>query len=249
MNKEQLEVLLYQMTQEEKNSIEGMKPAKGTLGELDAAYLKEGDVYVFMESDLSKAPVSIPGYEKSSRHFDFLNIVASKHVRYAEVPLHRHEFVELNYVLSGEIHMVINGHDIGISQGDLCIMDSNVTHSIGLTQEQDMMLNILLPKTYFNMTFLTTFMGMDLVSRFFAGVLSEKNRHDQYLLIHCQESESVHDMIENIFCEFLEPKIGSSNVIHNYLSLILIESVRSYQSAMGDKATKKADILQIFSSI
>lgn len=239
MNRKQLESLLFKMTDIETGLMNGVFSVETTIEDLNDLSIKEGEVYVLVESDMENAPGYIPGYENAAKQFGVLNIVASKHVRFSEVPLHRHEFVEMNYVLSGEINIVINDQDMVIKEGDLCIMDSNTTHAIKKTGTDDLLLNILMPKTYFDMTFLTTFMDLDLIGRFFADLLSEKNKDDQYLLIHCQTSDLVKDFVENIFCEFLEPSIGSSNMIRYYIGLTLIEAVRSYQSYAGESKTDK----------
>lgn len=36
-------------------------------------------------------------------------IFISKHHRFAEMPLHMHTFIEMNYVYSGECHQILNG--------------------------------------------------------------------------------------------------------------------------------------------
>lgn len=229
MKKRELQELLFTMTEEELRLKEQQEKVKKLPGLENLAYSQEGEVYVFVERGLAEAPVSIPGYENAAKHFEFLNIVGNKHTRYAEVPMHRHEFVEMNFILSGNVRFVVNGKEVEMKQGTIGIMDSNVVHQVMNTTEDDVMLNIMMPKRYFDTTFMTTLMGVELATSFLGDVMSEKTKHDRYLVMNCQDSETIENLFLNVFCEFLEPKVGSANMIRCYIGSILIEAMRNYQ--------------------
>lgn len=54
----------------------------------------------------------------------------SKHHRFADMPLHNHDFIEMNYMYSGKCRQMIDGEEIGLEQGQICIIDTHVPHSI-----------------------------------------------------------------------------------------------------------------------
>ncbi len=199
------------------------------LGSLEADYGKEAENYVFFETGLNRAPVNMDGYQDAAKNFDFLNVVVSKHTRYSIVPPHRHEFVEMLYMLSGSVDVVINGKKMRVVSGDLCIMDSDVVHSVGKTEKNDLMINILMPKRYFNTTFLTTLINVQIVTGFLGNIISQKTAHDKYWLVHCEGNEDIRYAFEKIFCEFLEPTVGSASAIRYHIGLILIEGVRHFK--------------------
>lgn len=209
------------------------------------AHAQEDGVYVFVERGLSGAPVSIPGYEDAASHFQFLNIVGNKHTRYASVPMHRHEFVEMNYVLSGSVRFIVNGTEVEMKKGSIGIMDSNVIHQVMDTGQEDVMLNIMMPKRYFDTTFMTTLMGVELATGFLRDVMSEKTKHDRYLVMDCGENENIEALFLNVFCEFLEPRVGSTNMIRYYIGLILIEGMRNCRGNDINKQRGEGDIMDI----
>ncbi|MDO5424332.1 MAG: AraC family transcriptional regulator [Eubacteriales bacterium] len=249
MDIQELEKLLYIMTEAERNCQRGDPFRANELNGDQMDFCPEEANYIMKECGMHDSPVAVAGYLDAAKNYEFLNIVASKHTRFSEVPAHRHEFVEMSYVLEGNVEFVINQHEIHMKQGDICIMDSHVVHSVKKTGEKDMMLNIQMPKRYFNTTFLTTLANVELVTGFLGEIISNKTSHEKYWLLHCQESGEIRHLFERVFCEFLEPAPGSVNAIRYYIGLILIEAVRC--SRMDEEKTKKekesfrlADILQ-----
>lgn len=198
------------------------------LGNIQADYAMEAENYVFVEKGLNRAPIGVAGYEDAAKGYDFLNVVVTKHTRYSNVPPHRHEFVEICYLLSGSVEIVIQGKRMYLCEGDVCIMDSNVVHSIGKTTESDLMMNILMPKRYFSTTFLTTLINVQVVTGFLAEIISQKTAHDKYWLVHCWNNQDIRYSFERIFCEFLEPTLGSASAIRYHIGLMLIEAVRHF---------------------
>lgn len=67
--------------------------------------------------------------------FDFVNTLKKdmigmiKETRFTVIPKHHHVDMELNYIYSGSCTFVINGREVTLKKGDLCILDSDVWHS------------------------------------------------------------------------------------------------------------------------
>jgi len=221
----ELQKLLYTMTKEELEC-QSKDMALPDLGDMQADYDIEKQNYVFVEKSMNRAPIGVAGYQDAAKNFDFLNVVVSKHTRYSHVPLHRHEFVEIVYLYEGSVEILIKDQTMRLEKGDLCIMDSNVVHSIGRTTEKDIIINILTPKRYFNTTFLTTLINVQVVTGFLGEVISQKTAHDKYWLVHCGDNEDIRYSFEKIFCEFLDPAVGSASAIRYHIGLVLIEAVR-----------------------
>lgn len=167
----------------------------------------------------SKQPV----YEPSK------NIVFSKQTRFSAVPLHRHTFLEMNYVYSGSCTACINNRETALDEGDVCIMDVGVIHTIYPAGENDIILNSLMSHSYFNYHFIERLAQSGPVSRFLASALSDYTEHDQYLIFHTHHNPLVRELFEDVFCEYLDPALCSSDVIDSYMTLIFIQLARCYQ--------------------
>ncbi|HIB3155306.1 TPA: AraC family ligand binding domain-containing protein [Enterococcus faecium] len=76
--------------------------------------------------------------------FNDQDVCVRKHHRYAKVETHTHDFIEINYVYSGHCQQVIMGEKVSLSRGDLIILDKDTPHSISETNEDDIVINIMI---------------------------------------------------------------------------------------------------------
>jgi AraC family transcriptional regulator, melibiose operon regulatory protein len=51
------------------------------------------------------------------------NVVFLKHPRFIKFTGHKHSFIKMNYVYSGTCAQYINGKEVILTEGDLCILD------------------------------------------------------------------------------------------------------------------------------
>lgn len=196
------------------------------IASFEGRFRKDEKGLVMNETGIGLTSVGIVGYESSSANYKKAHIFACKHSRFSKIPLHRHEYIELNYMYSGSVVIQINGVDITMNKGDLCFLDSDVVHLIKDTAENDILLNIIIPKRYFTSTFRNRFLGTDKLTKMLTDILSKEQDHNQYWLIQNQDNEFDNE-IESIFCEFLDFKLGSASIIQNEIGNLLLKAARS----------------------
>lgn len=153
----------------------------------------------------------------------------NKQTRFSVVPPHRHEYIEMGYVYTGHCTALINGAAVEMEQGDVCIMDSGVVHTVLPTGENDILLNCCMGQNYFTASFIEHLAASGPVPRFLGNALSKSRDHDRYLLFHTASSPVFRELMENVFCEYCDPGVWGAGVISSYLNLIFIELVRCYQ--------------------
>jgi AraC-like DNA-binding protein/mannose-6-phosphate isomerase-like protein (cupin superfamily) len=175
-------------------------------------------------------------------------IFINKHHRYADMPLHMHSFIEINYIYSGVCKQIINGKEVVMTKGQVCMLDSDVPHSIPALGENDILINIIMKKE----TFTTSFMGRlgdtGIVSKFLANAVSANQRHDHYILFHSQDNENLQYIIKNMMCEFFEEQDYSLEMVQFYLPVMFTELMRVYQLDMNFELTRvsgKANIIEL----
>lgn len=71
-----------------------------------------------------------------------------------DIPTHRHEYIEITYVAQGHVTVVIEGQEVQMRQGDLCIMDKNVRHSSGMMTSEDWVFNLIMTEEFFDTVFM-----------------------------------------------------------------------------------------------
>ncbi len=191
--------------------------------------------YIFISS------CNIFPQKKDIKHFKSNDIAFNRNDRFFNSPVHSHDYIELNYVFSGCCTAIINNQSIPLTTGDICIMDTRVSHTFLPCSEPDIVLNILMSTDYFSSSFLSSLRFDSPVTKFLADVITKSNEHNQYLIFHTAQNSLVKELIENMIIEYLYPGICCESVLRFNLNLLFIELVRCYQAYKEKKHHKKGN--------
>lgn len=175
---------------------------------------------------------------KFSRHaggeFLKLPIAISQHTRYSRFPVHVHDYVEANYVYAGSCEQIINGQRVTLQEGDLCILDTNVSHTILDTDEGDIIVNFIMLKSFFDSSFLSRLAGTGIVSEFLVNAVSRTRNHNRYILFHTGGEARVRDTVENLMCEYFDPGLCSKEIFESYLVILFSELLRTFRDHQAE---------------
>ncbi|WP_078434886.1 AraC family transcriptional regulator [Metabacillus halosaccharovorans] len=184
--------------------------------------------------------------------FDKGPVFISKHHRFADMPLHMHTFIEINYVYSGECYQILNGKEVKLIQGQICLLDKDVPHSIPALGENDILVNIIMKKETFSMSLLGQLSNKGIVSNFLANAISENQQHDQYILFHSEHNENLQYIVKNMLCEYFDPQDYSMEMVNYYMPILFTELMRVYQLDKNfelEQTSSKMNILEILQFI
>lgn len=161
--------------------------------------------------------------------FKKANIYISKHNRYSKMISHAHEFIEINYMYSGECVQIINGKKIVLKEGDICLLDKNIKHEIEALDENDILINILIRSEDINTEILQKMaISKSILTEFLLYASQEWNSHNQYLVLQSRDNKKIQEIVKSILVEYYDESIYSMEVIKLTLPLLFIELVRSY---------------------
>ena len=192
-------------------------------------------------------------------YFDFINTLKSdqigiiKESRYTTIPPHHHKDMELNYIYEGKCTFVINGKEVEMHQGDLCIFDTNVIHSAtSLKTEKDIVINIVFRKEFFNSVFLSRMSQKGILTSFLLNAISKNRRHDQYIIFKTQENFKVHTLIQYLLCEYFGPSKCYQELIKTYVSAIFLELINTLyddQEKFSDNENNQTTLIPVLNYI
>lgn len=172
----------------------------------------------------------------------------SKHHRFAAMPEHTHAFIELNYMYSGSCRQNIGGSVIELAQGQICLLDTDVPHSISVLGEKDILINILMRKETLNAAFLTR-LGIDgRLTDFLVNAQSSSAAHNRYLVFRSENCRNLHYTLASMMCEYFDPRDFSADMIGGYMVIVFTELMRvlKQNTVPGElPLTKRADLLEI----
>ena len=150
------------------------------------------------------------------------NIHISKHRRYAEVPEHTHDFVEINYMYSGRCSQVINGERVDMEESDVVIIDKEATQRIEYTGQEDILINILLKEETLSTEILNHLASTNnLLSSFLFNAAKEKGEHTQFIHFHGGKASRLTHLIENMLLIYFDTYSSADGYAENEMLGIL----------------------------
>lgn len=174
-----------------------------------------------------------------------------KNSRFTMIPIHVHEIIEMSYMYSGECMQNFNNKKIYMKTGDVCILDTNVPHSVENLREDDILINIVMKKAYFSSSFLSRLSSQGLVSNFITHAISQNQKYNRYIYFDTGNSTPLREAMCNLFCEFFDQKICSSEIIDSYMVIIFSHLLRLYKerSVSDVRAQEKNSLIEILKYI
>ncbi|NHC42585.1 cupin domain-containing protein [Bacillus sp. MM2020_1] len=165
----------------------------------------EGTKLTFSENILEPNIVPVDYFFKPEQ-----NVIFFKHPRYIKFTEHRHSFIEMNYVYSGTCTQYINGNEVILKEGELCLLDTNVTHGIESASENDIIINIMIRTGYFDSALIQRLSGNDLLADFFVHAIYQQKRVSRFILFPKGQTNRLKEIISQALDEYSHPQLCSN---------------------------------------
>ena len=148
------------------------------------------------------------------------------HTRFAYFPRHRHNYVELVYMVSGTTTHIIDGHErIVLSPGDLLFLNQNVSHEILPAGEEDIAVNfIILPEFFLRPISMVE--QDNLLYDFLTDSLSGRSQISRYHHIQAQGIVPVENLLESMIWSLVEHQPGMNTINQTSMGLLLLNLSR-----------------------
>lgn len=213
MNRKQLETKLTELTPSELYHREHPNRLSSRYNVIEKTTVNGQELYVFKFDSIM------------NQH----NICLNKESRFTPIPKHIHSVIELNYIYRGKMAQIINGEEVTLQQGDICILDRNTAHEILPLSEEDIVITIDMRKKYFTASFLSRLSTQGLVSRFLVEALLESQNRHQYLIFYRHPDIDIHSVVQQLLCEYYDSRICSDEVMDAYMIVLFSQLLRMYQ--------------------
>lgn len=196
----------------------------------------------FKTSNNSEQPIYIMSsdYSETFKHKPHPNLALFKNLRFTSVRPHIHPWVELGYMYSGSISHAIRDYTYQLKEGQVFILDSDTSHSLGYADENDILISVLLSKSYFTHTFFNNFSFESVLSQFLLNAISEKTSHDAFIVFNTEKSYRIPLYMRELMKEHISPSMNSSDIIDNLINLIFLELINEYDTNCNSKQLKLA---------
>ncbi len=168
-------------------------------------------------------------------------IAIHKHDRFVTFDKHRHDYLEMIFVYSGAIRQSIEGKDLTINKGEIFLLDMNMEHSIYEAGEDDIAINILIKKEFFDSFFMKQVAYNDVISNFVVKAIYGKKDVKQYIYFQTSKNEQIWNFMLQLLMEYYEQRNGVETAIRAYMLLIFNELFRSYEKHLSKSMVNAID--------
>ena len=135
-----------------------------------------------MQRDEDQIVISYPNEEVCKER-----VVIRQKYKNVPIPNHRHEYIELSFMMEGELSMQIEGKEIRMKSGDICLMNRNVSHSSERATDDIWMFNILMTADFFDTIFMYLFSEDKYISNYIINSLYSESKKKNYIFYHLPE--------------------------------------------------------------
>ena len=156
------------------------------------------------------------------------------HTRFAYFPRHRHNYVELVYMCTGQITHIIDGYrKVVMEAGDLLFLNQNVSHEILPAGAEDIAVNfIILPEFFLRPISMVE--RENILYDFLTETLSGRNLTSRYLHIPVKGIVPVENLLESMIWTLTEGMPGMNTINQLSMGLLLMNLSRFAASINRD---------------
>lgn len=225
MNKAELSTLIFSLNEKENFYKNNPGFVSSFYKSLRKKVTSLGELYIIsFESELKKKGNLLIKNDTFTNQFQIV-----RQNRYTSVPLHIHDYIEMNIVYSGTVRSTIKDKEIVLFPGDVSILSNEVPHTFLPLGENDIVINLLMQKDFFNSSMLSRLSTNSIISDFLVKAISQFQQKDEFIIFNCGESPVFTTIVENLLCEYYEPGVCSKEIIDAYMILIFSELLKSFQ--------------------
>lgn len=113
-----------------------------------------------------------------------------------------------------------------------CIFDTQAVHAIEAGGENDILVNILMSREFFDTAFLSRMPRQGIVSEFLAESVTRSRKKKHYLYFKTHGNNRVGEIMEQIISEYYARDIGMEEVMESYV-IILFTELQNEQKKKG----------------
>lgn len=163
--------------------------------------------------------------------FDGKNDVAIlRHQRYMPPFEHYHAFFEIIYIFYGQGKNIIDGGEILMHTGDICVVPPGVTHSIEVNTDS-ILINIMIRTSTFGETFTPMLKNSSILSEFFSQIMYSNN-YKKYLLFHTKGDKVLDKLILDMYAEQVIKDVHYGNILNGLLVTFLGKLLQRHEQSV-----------------
>lgn len=167
------------------------------------------------------------------------------HTRFVHFPVHKHNYVEMVYMCTGSTTHIINGGEkIVLQEGDLLLLNQNVSQEILPAGKKDIAVNFIILPEFFD--YAMKLIGNDnVLYNFVVSSLSSDNGLSSFLHFQVAGVLPVQNLIENMIWT-IKKRPSNSNTINKVSMGLLFLNLLDFADAVNSGHDNQYEQMLVF---
>ena len=153
------------------------------------------------------------------------SIIISKHPRHCKIGKHKHNYIEINYVYSGQVTEQIDGKKITLKQGEMVLMSVNSVHELYPCGNDDILINLIILPSFFDFAF--TFLDENINLLKFLSTTVDERQSVTNIVFHVSDNQPVQNLMKNLIFDYYSDDTLRETIIKHDFTLLLLQLMRN----------------------
>jgi len=172
------------------------------------------------------------------------------HTRFIHFPEHKHNYIEVIYMCSGETHHIINGTPVNLKQGELLFLSKNATQEIFPAKFDDVAVNFIILPEFFDYALQMIGEKENLLRNFVLDSLTGEDNANGYLHFKVRDILPIQNLIENLIWTILNKQPNTRSIHKATMGLLLLQLLNYMDRLeMTAQNAEQKLMLEVFSYI
>jgi len=141
---------------------------------------------------------------ESNKVLDSENLITVRtHTRFIDFPKHKHDYIEMMYVVQGSIHHVIDEKEVILKEGEILLLNQHSWHETKKAGKGDIAINFIILPSFFDVVY--DMIGYDnIIAKFLVDILKRNSNSGEYLLFQVSDILQIQNLVENMIQSLYE---------------------------------------------
>lgn len=145
------------------------------------------------------------------------------HTRFIRFPRHKHNYIEIIYMVSGTTtHIINDSRQVVLNPGDLLFLNQNAYQEILPAGKEDIAINFIILPEFFDVAF-QMLDGENLLKNFLVDSLRQDNRTAGYLYFKVADILPVQNLLENMIWSILNEQPNRHRINQTTMGLLFLQ--------------------------
>lgn len=150
---------------------------------------------------------------------------------------HGHDFFELMMMHAGTCRQIVEGNEILMEEGDICLINMQTIHKVEISSRSDILVNLLISPRILERCFTNMIYDANFITEFIVRSLYFKNQSEPFILFKkSAETQQLVRQVREMIVEMNSKEEFYNKILENQLSILFSYMVRAYRSQISDKS-------------